>query len=228
MGIFFTLFYQPTANVLFFGMSLLNSTHVLVGLIFLLIFVKLILLSPTIKNTKIQKKMKSISKEMKEIQKIKDKNQQANQMIAVYRREKINPFYSILLLIIQIPILLSIFFVTRDIAKGDFSYETLYSFVNEPSFLVTDFLFFDLTGNGGIILATLVALSQMLLLWYLAKTSRSTGTEKLVLKFMFYFLTLISFVVTIFFVSLIGVYWLLNNLISLLQEVLLLSKIRKA
>jgi YidC/Oxa1 family membrane protein insertase len=81
-------------------------------------------------------------------------------MFALYRERKVNPFSGIFLLLIQLPILLGLYFV---FAQGGFptvNPETLYSFVPMPDVVKMDFLGLIDMGGKSIVLAILVAITQ--------------------------------------------------------------------
>lgn len=228
MGIFFTIFYQPISNLLFFLMNIINTESLVLGVLLLMLVVKGFFLLPSIKNAHIQSKMKNISEEIKTIRlKTKDKQKIAEKTLAVYKRENINPFFTILFLLIQIPVFISIFFVLRDVGVKDFiPSDILYSFVYFPEFLNTSFIFFDLFENGGVFLGLVVVISQAVFLWLAQKGIETADNTKKFQKIIFIVLIVVSFFAPIFLVATVGIYWFFNNLISALQEILFLKKIR--
>ena len=228
MGIFFTIFYQPISNLLFFLMNIINTESLVLGVLLLMLVVKGFFLLPSIKNAHIQSKMKNISEEIKTIRlKTKDKQKIAEKTLAVYKRENINPFFTILFLLIQIPVFISIFFVLRDVGAKDFiPSDILYSFVYFPEFLNTNFIFFDLFEVGGVFLGLVVVISQAVFLWLAQKGIETADNAKKFQKIIFTVLIVVSFFAPIFLVATVGIYWFFNNLISALQEILFLKKIR--
>ena len=226
MGFFFTTFYQPLANLLFFPMDVFNTTSLVFGILALTIITKIILLPLSIKNTNIQIKMGAISKDLAKIkERVKDKQEQTKQILEMYKKAKVNPFVPFLLLLIQIPIFINIFFLVKDIGEEMFSYtDTLYRGVSQIP-LNFEFLFFDLTVRGGITIALLVGLTQFVLMHYSQKniTSINSPIQKMLFVVV---LPIFAGGVSLFLITSVGVYWFFNNILSLLQEILILQNLR--
>ena len=228
MGFLFTVFYQPTANVLFFLMDILSTNSLTVGILALVIVSKIILLPISVKNTKMQVKIHGVSDELKKIREtISDKKDQAEKTLAIYRREGINPLTPILSLLLQIPIFISIFFVVRDLGNGTFPFpDIFYPFVTAIESVNYAFLFSDLTLKGGFLLAFLIFLSQILLTHF--TTKHAPGSGKSAQKIIFFGVMPILIALFSFFITAtVGLYWLFNNLVSILQEVAITGNVRK-
>ena len=227
MDFLFTIFYQPIANLLFWLMELIQTQNIALGILALVIVVKIVLLHFSIKNTKFQIKMKTIADDLKNIRKtVKDKKEQAEKTLDLYKKAGINPFTPILLLLIQIPIFISIFFIVKNIGEGEFSYaETLYSSAQQ---IVPDFQLslINITETGGIIAAVLVGVTQFALMYYSFKnitTATTSKTQKIIFIVIF---PILAGLVSYFFVMAVAVYWFFNNVVSIIQEVLILNTIR--
>ena len=67
MGFFFTFFYQPVANILFFMMSLIGTDNLGVGILAMVIFIKMLLLPISVKNTHFQMRIQTITDDLKRI-----------------------------------------------------------------------------------------------------------------------------------------------------------------
>ena len=220
MSFLFTVFYQPIANALFVLMNTVNASNIVFGILMLVIVTKLVLLPVSFKNSDVQKKMSSVSGELQNIKKnIKDKKEQAEKTLEVYKKEKINPFSPLLYLLIQIPFFISIFFVTKDIGDGSFEYgKVLYDFVTRPEFLDLTFLSVNTTKNGGIILAVLIVVSQIILM----RQTQKKGEEAMKnTKILTVIMPIVIGALSLSIVATVGIYWLFNNLISILQEILI-------
>jgi len=112
------------------------------------------------KATITQLKIKELDKGVNEIkEKYKNnKEEQAKAMMAYYKENGVNPFSGIILLFIQIPILLSLYFmVLKGLPQVDTS--ILYSFVNAPTVDMHFVGSIDLAGKS-FILALLAAVTQ--------------------------------------------------------------------
>ena len=232
MGIFFTLFYQPAANILFLFTALFNTTNIIIGLLFLLIIVKIILLQPSIKSIIVQQKIKGLQKELKGIQKkYTDKKEQSIKVLELYKREKINPVTSFFVLIIQIPIYIGVFFVLRDIGLKNFNledilYNSVFTYTGNiiPN---SHFLWVNLFDKGGIWLAIIIGVAQAIFFFYLYKKETGDEKTKKIQKILYTTVVLVAFITPFLFPAIVAMYWLLNTILSFLQEVVFMSKFRK-
>src|SRR3989338_1999815 len=109
--IFNTIFYQPLLSALLFIYQRLPGHDLGVAIILLTLLIKLLLYPLGAKAIKSQKALQELQPKMKEIQERfkNDKNTQAKETMELYKREKINPFSSFGLLIVQLPILFALF-----------------------------------------------------------------------------------------------------------------------
>src|SRR3989344_1725034 len=159
-SIFNTVLYEPFYNALIFLTGVLPGADVGFAVIALTICVRFILLPLTHKQLHTQRRMKLVEGEMGAIKKKyeSDKQEQTRQIMELYKKHGINPFSGFLLIFIQIPILLALYFVfTRGIP---FSTADLYSFVTLPSNIDASFFgLLDLSANN-IWAAVLVGISQ--------------------------------------------------------------------
>ena len=224
MGFFFTIFYQPVANTLFALMNLLQVNDLLIGILALVVIIRVLMLPLFVKSTRVQIRMKNIAGDIKNIQKnTKDKKVQAEETIKLYKKAHVNPFAPILFLLIQIPIFLSVFFVIRDIGEMKLiQTDVLYGFVNEIT-LNFQSIVVNLTDSGGIVMALLVGITQFFVIYQSQKGNQMDAKHGFTLLIVF---TALAAGVSFFFIAAIGVYWLFNNILSLLQEVLFLNSVR--
>ena len=227
MGFFFTIFYQPIANILFGLMQIIDVTSLALGILLLILLTKILLLPIAIKNTRFQVRVKTITEDLKKIREnTKDRKIQAEKTLDLYKKAGVNPFTPLLFLIIQIPIFISIFFVLRDVGNGTFStIETLYTIVAQP---VIDFhfLLFNLMDQGIFILALLVGITQTILMYFSQKNITNATVSKTQQIVFIVVFPVLAAGVSFFFVAAVGIYWLFNNLISILQEIVVLHVVR--
>jgi YidC/Oxa1 family membrane protein insertase len=103
--------------------------------------VKTVLFPISKKAVRTQAVMKILEPELNEIKaKYSDKQEQARRTMQFYKDKKINPFSSILLLFIQLPILFALYqiFLSNGLSVPDAN--ILYSFVKAPEAVNTIFL----------------------------------------------------------------------------------------
>ena len=91
------------------------------AIIGLTVLVRLVLLPLTMKQFRSMQKMQLIAPQMKEVQaKYKDdKQRQSEEMMKLYKEHGVNPFASCLPLVLQLPVLISLFYALRENLKVD-------------------------------------------------------------------------------------------------------------
>lgn len=124
------------------------------AIIVLTIIVRVALFPLTGKSIRAQKAMKELEPEIKKIrEKYKDnKQEQAKKTMELYQEKGVTPFSGCLPLLIQIPIIIGLYMVFKDLLTTDQS--QLYSFVIHPGTLDMHFLMFDLAAKSAILAAT--------------------------------------------------------------------------
>ena len=128
---FHTLFYKPMYNALIYILSIIPTHDVATSVIILTILVKLILLPLSKKmflSQIAQKKVQPIISKLQE--EYKDNRQMLGmKMMEVYKEHKLNPFSSILLMFIQIPIVFALYFVFSRGGLPTLKVDDLYIFI---------------------------------------------------------------------------------------------------
>lgn len=161
--IFYTFFYNPIYNGLVFLIDVLPNGDVGLAVILLTIVVSFILFSVSKKAIKTQIRMKEMEPELKAIKEnIKDRQEQALKMMALYKKYEINPFSVILLVLIQIPVLLALYFVFLKAGLPEIKTDILYHFVSVPEAVSMRFLnILDITQKS-IALALFAGVTQFI------------------------------------------------------------------
>ena len=163
--IWHTFFFDPVYNGLVFFIDVVRGGDVGIAIIATVIVVKTILLPLSIKAAKTQRVMREIEPKLKEIKEtLKDKREeQAQAMMKIYREAGINPFASIFLIFLQIPIIIALYFSVSSgggIALPAINVDILYSFIPVPEFVNMNFLgIVDITGKS-LLLALLAGVTQ--------------------------------------------------------------------
>lgn len=164
--IWHTFFFDPVYNTLVFFIDVVPGGDVGLAIIFTTVVVKFVLLPLSVKAVKTQVAMREIEPELKKIkEEIKDSQEQAQAMLTLYREAGVNPFASILLLFIQLPIIIALYL---SVSKGggiplpEINTALLYSFIPNPETISTIFVgLFDITERS-LILALLAGGSQFI------------------------------------------------------------------
>lgn len=160
-----TFFFDPIYNALVFFIDVVPGHDVGIAIILAVILVKLILLPISLKAARTQLVMQEIEPMMAEIkEKYKDKKEvQAQKLMELFSSAKVNPLSSILLLIIQIPIVIALYYaVSRGggVQLPDINTALLYSFIPTPEAANMLFLGFVDIAQKSLPLALLAGITQ--------------------------------------------------------------------
>src|SRR4030066_959163 len=130
---FNTILYEPLLNALVLLYQYIPGKDFGIAVIALTLVIRFILYPLMVKSIRSQKVLSELQPKIKEIQeKYKnDKEKQTKEMMALYQREKINPFGGCLPLLIQLPILVALYRVFWKGLQPE-AMEKLYSFVPNP------------------------------------------------------------------------------------------------
>ncbi len=132
------------------------------AVILLTILVKVVLYPLTKKSIQSQLAMKRLEPELEKIKKqYPNKEEQAKKTMELYKTAKTNPFSGCLVMIIQIPVILALYYVFYSgFAAGE--EKLLYSFIKAPEHFNTLFLgFLDVT-KPHVVFAVLAGISQFI------------------------------------------------------------------
>ncbi len=135
--IWHTFFFDPIYNSLVFFIDTVPKEDVGLAIIGTVVLVKLVILPLSLKAIRTQIAMREIEPELARIrEEYKDQREtQALKTMELFKKAEVKPFSSILLLFIQIPIVIALYF---SVAKGggiplpEINTELLYSFIPNP------------------------------------------------------------------------------------------------
>jgi len=228
--IFHTVVYTPLYNALIALLDVGPWVDMGVAVIVLTLIVKTAMFPLSLKAARTQRVMKDLEGPMKELrEKYKDnREEQGRRLLALYRDNNVNPFSSFLVLFIQLPVILGLYFVFLKGGLPTIDSTLLYSFVPQPDSDVSmHFLgLIDLTAKN-IPLAILAGISQhfqaRLALPDLApKKENATFQEdfarslqvqmKYVLPFVIMFVAYVAS-------SAVALYWITSNIFAIGQEI---------
>ncbi len=210
------------------------------AIIVLTIVIRLILFPLYYQSIRSQKALQEIQPKIEELKKKykDDKEKLAQEMMTLYKTEKVNPFSSCLPLIIQLPFLIAVFQVFRHGLNSE-SLELLYPFVSNPGHINSVFLGVIDLAVPSIFLAVLAGASQF---WQAkmmitkkppvvkGKEIKGAGDEKMMAvmnKQMVYFMPLITVVIGSTLPAGLTLYWFITTLLMALQQLWMFKKKRK-
>lgn len=232
---FHTFFYEPIYNLIVIVLTVVPLHDIGTAIVIVTLIVKGILLPLNLSALRTQYMMKKIQPEfekIKEVQK-KDPALASKQMVEIYKKNSINPFSSIFVVILQIPIFFALYFV---FSKGLFNDpQSIYSFVHFPETLHTHaFGLFDVTQKN-----TIIAILSGVSAFMLAKRqtvdmgSKTEGKEesfqdhfmKSMKVQMVYVLPAILTISALFLPAALALYWTVSNIMSYILDVYMKNKL---
>ena len=177
------------------------------AIILLTVAIKILLYPLTVKQVKSMKTMQDLQPKMKALQeKYKDNKEKLQQEIAdLYKTHKVNPLSGCLPLIVQMPLLMGIFFAIKE-----YKYEGATNFLWIKSLQqgtsLTD------PSDPYFIIPLLCALTTYI--QQKQTTTEMTQQNKMMLMFMPVFIGYI----TITFPAGLGIYWVVSNMVQIAQQ----------
>lgn len=226
---FHTVLYTPIYNLLMGLTDILPGQDIGLAVVVATLIVKVLLMPLSFAALRTQRAVKAMEPEMKKIRKdLKDdKEAQAKAIFELYKQYGVNPFAGLLTLIIQLPIILSLYWVFNSKTLLTVDTSILYSFIPAPEAIAPLFLgIFAITG-ASITLALLAALTQFAYGWFampVPERSKTPGTDMqadfgraMALQMRFILPVFIG--IAAYFTSVaIALYFITSNLVGLVQE----------
>lgn len=228
-----TVFYQPIYNILIFIINNITFDDVGFAIILVTIIVKLILSPLTKKSIKSQILMKRMEPEIKQIKKdFPNKEEQAKKTFELYKKYGTNPFSGCLVIILQLPVIFALYYVFYKGLTIDAS--LIYSFIQIPVKLSTNFLGVIEMGSKSIVLGLLAGATQFIQ-GYLAtpikakveivkgievdapKTFQDQLSDSMQLNIRYILPVFIAFIAWKISAA-VALYWIVSNIFTILQE----------
>ena len=231
--IWHTFFFDPVYNALIFFVDTIPGADVGLAIIATTVVVKLILLPLSVKATKTQVVMRELEPKLKALKEEHkdDRETQAREMMAQYKEAGLNPFASVILIFLQIPIIIALYLSVYSgggVALPDINTAVLYSWVAEPAMASMLFLgVIDIAGRS-LPLALVAGVSQFFQAKYAmpAPAARAADAapnfkddfQRTMHAQMRYVLPVVIFFVAYTISAAIAIYFIVSNLFGIAQE----------
>ena len=226
--IFHLIFYNPLYNLLVWLSVVLPGHSFGLAVIALTLVVKFLLLPLSRKASLTQRAMNELEiplAKLKEQHK-DNREEQARQIMALYKSRGVNPLASLWIVVIQIPIVLALFWIVRQ--GVTINHDILYSFIAPPTVVDPKLFIFDLTERN-YFLAILTGVTQWVQMYFALPKLVPNPNEKGVSSFKNDFAKTMHFqmryVMPVFVVvaasslpSAVAVYWITSNIFATVQE----------
>jgi len=228
------ILYRPIFNILVFLYNIVPGHDFGIAIILLTILILAVLFPLSYKLIESRQALTVIQPKIKEIQKkYKNKEEQAREMMKAYKEYNINPVSGCLPLLIQLPILFTLYRVLLNVLKPG-SLSVLYPFIQNPGTINSLFLGILNLEKASPILAGLAGLSQFfysrLMMKYSPPTPQASeqkgaiDIQKMIGKQTTY---IFPFMIVIFGLSIpagLTLYWIAFSLLSMGRDYYLFNK----
>ncbi|MBI2113434.1 MAG: membrane protein insertase YidC [Candidatus Wildermuthbacteria bacterium] len=222
-NLFHIVLYQPFLNALVLLYESIPGRDFGVAVILLTTILRFIMFPLSAKAFKAQKALSLLQPKVQELQeKLKNNKEEfSRKLFELYKQEKVNPFASLLPLLVQFPILIALYQVfSRGLADDQLSF--LYSWVTSPGHIDPSFFgLVDLSARS-IPIALLAALFQFIQGKQAMSLSPPIGKNSDMARALQGPILYIIPLITGFFASqlpsALGLYWITTSLFSIWQQ----------
>ncbi len=227
---FTTILVQPIYNLFVFLLGLMPHGDAGLAIVALTLIMRAVLYPVFTASIRTQMGMQAMQPELDQAEEKhkNDKETLTRVRMELLKKHKVNPFAGFGALIIQLVVLIALYFALFREGFPVINTELLYGFVHAPAAVSTNFFgLIDLLASHHIILSLIVAATQYLaILLTLRRTPSPTNPDKeaahkLQSGLMLYFMPALMAVVSYTFPAAVGLYFVTSNLVSLGQELIL-------
>ncbi len=227
---FRTFITKPFLNFLIFAASLTPGYNLGIAIIVLTLLVKLALFWPTQRALESQKKMQMLQPKLEALKKQypNDPKKQQEETMKLWKEHNINPFGACLPTLIQLPILIGLFYVIRDGSHLEVSKHLIYSFYQHLNWSFgTQFLWWDLLKPDWFIFPALLFVLQFIQMKMTfaiqkrkdAKDGRTPpSSQDMQQKVMLYAFPVMIAVFAFQFPAAVSLYWGVSTLFAIGQQ----------
>jgi YidC/Oxa1 family membrane protein insertase len=227
---FTTFLVQPIYNLFVFLLGLMPQGDAVLAIVVMTLIMRAVLYPVFTSSIRTQMGMQAMQPELDAAeQKYKgDKEALTRERMALLKKHKVNPFAAFGALIIQLVVLIALYFALFREGFPVIKEELLYGVVHAPAQVSTTFFgLINILEPHHVALAILVGATQYLAIRLtLRRTPSPTNPDKetahkVQSAMMLYFMPSLMAVVSYTFPAGVGVYFVTSNLVSLLQEYIL-------
>lgn len=236
--IFRTFVTKPLLNLLILIAKYLPGHNLGLAIILLTLIVKIVLFFPTQHAMEGQKKLQQVQPQLDAIRKkFKDNPEKMNkEIMALWKREGVNPMQSCLPTLIQFPVLIGLFFVIRDGSILELSRHLIYPMFQDLSWTWgMNFLGLDLAKSSTYFFPPLLVILQFLqmkLTFAIAnkkkqndgKAAATPDSQLIQQRMMTYGLPILIGVFAFQFPAAVSLYWAVSTLFAIGQQVVVNRK----
>ncbi len=227
--IFNEILYKPLLNTLMFLYQTISFYDLGVAIILLTILIRVILYPLSQKSIQSQKEMFVIQPEIKKIQEQykNNKEEQMKKTMALYKEKGVNPFSGCLPLIIQLPILIVLYYVfLSGFVDGDL--KNLYSFIGNPGPINHIFLGFIDISKKNIYLALCAGALQFwqskMMFSHQPKSTSTNDFSSMMSVQIIYVMPILTVFISYSLQAGLALYWITTTAFSIFQQWMVFRK----
>ena len=238
--LFHTILAEPLYNLLMGIYAVVPGQDIGVAIIILTIIIKMILWPLQGKSLKSQKALQAIQPKIEGLKKEykDDKEGMTKAMMEMYKTEKVNPLSSCLPLLIQLPIIIALYRVFLRGLNGEGGVYHLYSFVPDPGTITPLFMGVVDLSSPNFVLAILAGIFQFIQAKMMTMSrppkpvqgsegSKDEAMQASMNRMMLYFMPVITVVIGASLPGGLTLYWLVVNIIAVIQQIVYLKPFKK-
>jgi YidC/Oxa1 family membrane protein insertase len=226
--------YRPIYNALIFLMAMIPGHDLGLAIIILTLIIRTILLIPSQKAMKAQKRLQSINPRLEKIKQQYKGDQQkiASETMAIWKEAKVNPLSSCLPILLQLPILIAVYQTIRNGLNPDNTYLLYTTYANfSLSDINTNFLgILDLTKVNTYVLPLIIGGLQFAQIKLsMAHTAKKATNQKdgekpknemaMANNMMLYMMPVMIAVFTASVPAGLAVYWGISTIYGIVQQI---------
>ncbi len=223
INIFNQILYQPLFNALIWLYNNIAFNDLGIAIIILTLGIRFLLFPLSKKGIQSQKAISALQPKIKELQKkYPKKEEQARQMMELYKKYKVNPMSGCLPILVQLPILIALFQVFYTGLRPE-KLDLLYSFVSRPAQIDSSFLGLVDLAAPSLALAVVAGLLQFIQAKMImpAKTNLKTkgmDFSSMMGQQMTYFMPIITIFIAMRLPAALPLYWIVITLFGIIQQ----------
>ena len=233
------LMYQPLFNVLMLLYVYVPGHDLGVAIIILTLIIRLLLHPSYVQTLRAQQQLKNIQPEIDRVKSLHkdDQAKQSQELMRVYKDNKVNPLGSCLPMLIQLPVLYALYRVFM-VGLNTESLKLLYSwFPRVPA--EVNHVFLQFTGVTAwqinlavpnVYLAVLAGAAQLLQSWLMMKFNpmgqQNGGAAKIINMQMMYLFPIITVVIGLSLPAALSLYWVATTVFTVIQQIIVMYQFK--
>jgi YidC/Oxa1 family membrane protein insertase len=226
------IFYRPILNALVYFYETIAGRDFGIAIVLTTLLIRFILYPLFHKGAKHQMALQRLQPKIKKIQELHkdDKQKQTEALMALYKEHGVNPFLSIILLVVQLPILISLYrIILSGLGSGGIG-NGLYSFIPAPQTINGMFIHLIDLKQHSIVLVLLAAIAQYFqarLAIYRSPDSGPPSSVERMARQMAFIGPVITVVIFYNLPAGVGLYWLISSAFSIIQQIIVNRRLRQ-